>query len=80
MINEQQIKELAYTIWEQEGRPTGKDLEYYFRAKQMLEERESSQVIKLAPPPSKIALESPPPTVIELGAPLRSKRRSRKKG
>jgi len=79
MISEQQVKELAYAIWEQEGRPEGKDLEYYFRAKNILEERESSQVIELAPPPSKIALEPPPPTVIELGAPLRSKRRSRKK-
>jgi hypothetical protein len=45
----------------------------------MLEERESSRVIELAPPLSKIALEPPPPTVIELGAPLRSKRRNRKK-
>ena len=40
MVTEEQIRELAYAIWEQEGRPEGKDLEYYFRAKQMLEERE----------------------------------------
>ena len=79
MATEEQIKELAHSIWEQEGRPNGKDVEHYFRAKKMLEERESSQVIELAPPPSKIALEPPPLTVIELGAPLRSKRRSRKK-
>ena len=70
MATDEQIKELAHSIWEQEGRPNGKDVEHYFRAKQMLEERESSQVIELAPPPSKIALETPPPTVIELGAPL----------
>jgi hypothetical protein len=79
MITEEQIRELAHSIWEQEGRPNGKDVEYYFRAKKMLEERESSRVIELAPPLSKIALEPPPPTVIELGAPLRSKRRNRKK-
>jgi hypothetical protein len=39
MVTEEQIRELAYAIWEQEGRHEGKDLEYYFRAKQMLEER-----------------------------------------
>jgi len=38
MITEEQIRELAYAIWEQEGRLEGKDQEYYFRAKQMLEE------------------------------------------
>jgi len=42
MVTEEQIRELAYTIWEQEGRPEGKDQEYYFRAKQMLEEQESA--------------------------------------
>ena len=42
MVTEEQIRELAYAIWEQEGRPEGKDLEYYFRAKQMLEEREAA--------------------------------------
>jgi hypothetical protein len=39
MVTEQQIKELAFAIWEEEGRPEGKDLEHYFRAKQILEER-----------------------------------------
>jgi hypothetical protein len=77
MATDEQIRELAHSIWEQEGRPNGKDMEHYFRAKKILEERESSRVIELAPPPSKMALEPPP--VIELGAPLRSKRRSRKK-
>jgi hypothetical protein len=78
MITEEQIRELAHSIWEQEGRPNGKDVEYYFRAKQMLEERESSQVIELASPPPVIGLEPPPP-IIGLGAPSPSKRRSRKK-
>ena len=79
MITEEQIKELAYSIWEQKGHPNDKDVEHYFRAKKILEERESSQVIELASPPTKIAVEPPSPTVIELGAPLRSKRKSRKK-
>jgi len=79
MTIEEQIREVAYSIWEQEGRPYGKDVEHYFRAKKMLEERESSHVIELAPPIPKIALEPPPPTVTKLGGPLPSKRKRRKK-
>jgi Cu2+-exporting ATPase len=36
---EVRIKELAYSLWEREGRPEGKDKEYYFRAQQMIEGR-----------------------------------------
>jgi len=43
MPTEEQIKELAYTMWEQEGRPEGKDVEHYFTAKQRLEEQEAAQ-------------------------------------
>ena len=57
MVTEEQIRELAYAIWEQEGRPEGKDLEYYFRAKQMLEEREA------ASPPAKESL--PPASTLQ---------------
>jgi len=70
MISEQQIKELAYSIWESEGRQDGKDLEYYFRAKEILEEREASQVIELAAPKPKAELAPPQP----------QKRKGRKKG
>ena len=43
MLTEEQIKEQAYQMWEQQGRPEGKDVEYYFAAKQMLEEQEAAQ-------------------------------------
>jgi hypothetical protein len=33
MVTEEQIRELAHAIWEEEGRPEGKDVEHYFRAK-----------------------------------------------
>ena len=49
MATEQQIKELAYAIWEEEDRPEGKDAEHYFRAKQILEERQVSSLIKSTP-------------------------------
>ena len=52
MATEEKIRVLAYALWEQEGRLEGKDVEYYFRAKQMLEDREA------ASPPAK---ESVPP-------------------
>ena len=52
MATEEQIKELAYAIWEQEGRLEGKDMEYYFRAKEMLEERETASLLAKTPSPS----------------------------
>jgi hypothetical protein len=33
MASEEKIRELAYAMWEEEGRLEGKDVEYYFRAK-----------------------------------------------
>lgn len=47
MATEEQIRELAYYIWEQEGCPEGKDLEHYFRAKKMLEYKEVPLGIQL---------------------------------
>ena len=59
MVTEEQIKEMAYSIWEKEGCPEGKDLEHYFRAKQILETGKASQssgisVIKSSPKEAKI--------------------------
>ncbi len=51
MFTEQQIKDLAYAMWEKEGRPEGKDIEHYFQARQILEEREVTTLIELASPP-----------------------------
>ena len=51
MVTEDQIKTLAYTIWEEEGRPDGRDLEHYLRAKKLLEEREAKQALELTSPP-----------------------------
>lgn len=44
MATEQQVRELAYAIWEKEGRPQGKDVEHYFRARQILEHQEATAV------------------------------------
>jgi hypothetical protein len=56
MATEEQIKELAYAIWEQEGRPEGKHVEHYFRAKQILEEQQETRVIELGPSPPMVQL------------------------
>ena len=61
MATDEQIRSLAYTIWEQEGYPHGKDVEHYFRAKKILEEQEAARILELAPP-------SPPPRQIDLAA------------
>ncbi len=58
MVTEEQIKILAYSIWEQEGRPEGKHLEHYFRAKMILEKQEQATVIELPAPPRRPALPS----------------------
>ena len=59
MATEEQIRALAYTIWEQEGCPEGKREEHYYRAKQILEEQEASSGVNFEPPPPVINL---PPT------------------
>lgn len=49
MPTEEQIKQLAHTLWEQEGRPEGRDLDHYLTAKQILEEQEAAQKRPRAP-------------------------------
>ncbi len=61
MATEEKIRELAYAIWEQEGRPDGKDVEHYFRAKLIVEQQEAAA--QFVPPmqPKEIAAPKPPP-------------------
>ncbi|MDP3062137.1 MAG: DUF2934 domain-containing protein [Chloroflexota bacterium] len=62
MPTEEQIRELAYYLWEQAGKPEGNDQDYYFKARQALEEREAAEKRASSTPPaapSKPALPSP---------------------
>jgi len=43
MPTEEQIRQLAHTLWEQEGRPEGRDTHHYLAAKKTLEEQEAAQ-------------------------------------
>jgi len=60
MLTDEDIKKLAFAIWEEEGRPDGKDVEHYLRAKKILEEREAKRVVELAPVPQLVELAQPP--------------------
>jgi hypothetical protein len=51
MASDEQIREMAYYIWQQEGHPEGKASEHYFRAKQMLEAQESTPPTTGVPAP-----------------------------
>jgi hypothetical protein len=70
LVTEEQIRDLAYSIWEEEGRPAGKDAEHYYRAKRMLEEREAASAA--APP-----LELPPPPTLKMVERPRGRTRSK---
>ena len=70
MVGEEQVKELAYAIWEQEGRPEGKDMEHYYRARQTLEHQEAVHATEFGPPRPIAELPVPAPT-IELATPPR---------
>ena len=59
MATEEEIRALAYSIWEQEGHPEGKHEEHYLRAKQILEERERTSRVDFKEPPPVINLPSP---------------------
>ena len=62
MVTDEEIKKLAWSIWQAEGRPEGKHLNHYFRAKQILEQREEVQAHtnKLWPHPASWPVGAPP--------------------
>ena len=75
MATEEQIRALAYTIWEQEGCPEGKREEHYYRAKQILEEQEATSGVDFKPPPPVISL---PPGPSKSKSPTRRKKAPKK--
>ena len=79
MVSDEEIRKLAYQIWEQEGRLPGMDVDHYFKARQILEEQEAKRILELAPVPAPVELAGPPEKMA-LPAPKRKRatRRSRK--
>ena len=41
MCHYDEVKLMAYDIWEREGRPNGHDLEHWFKAEAICEQREA---------------------------------------
>jgi hypothetical protein len=70
MATEEEIKKLAYKIWEDEGKPEGKDIEHYLRAAKILEEQEAANPIILGAPPR-------PPEISPAPAPQKQAARPR---
>jgi hypothetical protein len=57
MPTEEQIRQLAHSLWEQEGRPEGKDREHYLTAKAILD-KEAAAKKRANSPRSKAASKS----------------------
>jgi Protein of unknown function (DUF2934) len=49
--SEQQIKIRAHELWEQAGKPEGRDQEFWTKAEDALRETEQLRDIATAPPP-----------------------------
>lgn len=50
MASEAAIREQAYYFWEQDGRPHGRDMEYWQRASVAVAEQEQLSTLTKAPP------------------------------
>lgn len=54
---EQHVRQAAYHLWEQDGRPFGKETDYWFRAlEQLLAERAASGIAEPNAPPDPLQL------------------------
>jgi hypothetical protein len=38
-VNEEQIRQIAYELWEREGRPPGRELDHYYSAQQLVTQK-----------------------------------------
>jgi hypothetical protein len=51
MPTEEQIRQLAHALWEEEGRPEGRDVQHYLAAKEILQQREAAKKRANSPRP-----------------------------
>ena len=60
MAREDEIRLIAYNIWEQESCPHGKDCEHWFRAEVIWEEQQKPKAVATNPrtPPKQIVQKS----------------------
>jgi hypothetical protein len=43
MVTREEIEKLAYSLWEQDGCPEGKDVSHYYEAERLLRERDGME-------------------------------------
>jgi hypothetical protein len=80
MVTDKDIRKLAFSIWEEEGRPYGKDAERYLKAKKILEGRKGNRMLELATiPPALELAEAPKKIPLPPTPPKRSIRSRHKK-
>jgi hypothetical protein len=70
MEREQEVRRVAYELWQREGRPDGRALEHWLKAQRVLEESRPAEVVAEATP---VAPASQKPEI--KGAPRRRGRR-----
>jgi len=49
MDRETEIRQIAYQLWEKEGRPQGRDLEHYFKAEAIYKQRHGAVASRSRP-------------------------------
>lgn len=49
MMKTSDVEQLAYELWEKDGRPHGRDQEYYFEAERLMALRSSNGALAEAP-------------------------------
>ena len=62
---EQRIRERAYSLWEADGRPEGRDLEYWERARELIAIEEHPNAALLPNPMTHAGAEPAPGTTVE---------------
>jgi len=50
--HEEEVRLIAYSIWEDEGRPNGCDLAHWFKAEAICREKESPRALPVADAPA----------------------------
>lgn len=79
MATEEEIKRMAYKLWQEEGQPDGKHLEHYFRAIRILEEQgtTNSSLLISEPPVAEISSAAPTPLLKPRNKPWSKKTRQK---
>jgi hypothetical protein len=61
MSREQTIRDVAYAIWEAEGKPEGRDAQHWRMAEERVAASTGPEVGAKAKPPAKVAAKAAPP-------------------